>query len=180
MSHLMCDIETCGTRPGSVILSIGAVAFDYAKQALGPEFYIAINRASSRAAGLTEDAATIAWWNRQSAEAKKVFAEAETSQHTLKDALQLFTAYVRQFGPHVRLWGCGSSFDGVLISAAYHAIRMQPPWKYVNDRCYRTLKNLLPHIPMERSGVHHDALADAKSQAVHAMRLLSAIARAKP
>lgn len=178
MNHVMADIETAGTRPGSVILSIGAVAFDYARNALGPEFYVVINRESCHAAGLTEDPATIAWWRRQSVVARQVFVEANASLHTLQDALQLFSAYMRQFGGQVRVWGCGSSFDGVLITAAYQAIGLKAPWRFTNDRCYRTLKNLFPHIEMERSGVHHNALADAKSQAVHAMRLLRAIAKA--
>ena len=37
---------------------------------------------------------------------------------------------------------------------------------------YRTLKNLLPYIEMERVGEHHNALDDAKSQALHAIKLL--------
>lgn len=176
MMHTMADIESCGTRPGSVILSIGAVGFDYAKSELGPEFYIVINRASSVAAGLTEDAETLDWWGRQSPEARQVFTEAETSPHTLKDALQQFTAYLRQFGPQVRVWGCGSSFDGVLIAAAYNAVGQRQPWRYVNDRCYRTLKNLVPGVEMKRTGTHHHALADAKAQAVHAMLMLQEIA----
>jgi hypothetical protein len=49
---------------------------------------------------------------------------------------------------------------------------MRLPWKYWRNRCYRTLKNLHPEVPIERTGIYHRALDDARSQAVHAMQLL--------
>lgn len=174
MNHVMADIETLGTRPGSVILSIGAVAFDH-RHGLGPEFHVKINQRSSERAGLTVDKATLGWWMRQSPEARTLLEETRNGGETLEAALDQFHAFIRQF-KDVRIWGCGSSFDGVLISAAYAAIGRMQPWRYVNDRCYRTLKALVPSIAMEREGVHHSALDDAKSQAVHAMKIMSAIA----
>jgi len=49
---------------------------------------------------------------------------------------------------------------------------MERPWYFWNDRCYRTMKSLYPQIPMERDGVHHNALDDAISQARHLMAIL--------
>lgn len=174
MSHIMLDLETLGTRPGSVILSIGAVAFDH-RTGLGAEFHVKINQRSSERAGLTVDKGTLGWWMRQSPEARALLDETRNGGEPLDSALDQFAAFVRQF-KDVRIWGCGSSFDGVLLSAAYATIGRTQPWRYVNDRCYRTLKALVPSIAMERDGVHHSALDDAKSQAVHAMKILSAIA----
>ncbi len=61
MQNVMIDLETLGTRPGSVILSIGAVEFDR-DLGLGREFYVELNQASSITAGLTTDDATVDWW----------------------------------------------------------------------------------------------------------------------
>src|SRR5688572_29962905 len=95
---VMLDLETLGTRPGCAILSIGAVAFDRHTGALGPEFYMVVNRKSCEAKGLTQDQSTLDWWSRQSAEAKKVLAEAENAPNGLGGALVQFTAYLQKFG----------------------------------------------------------------------------------
>src|ERR1700721_3055421 len=96
MNHVMADIETLGTRPGSVILSIGAVAFDH-RQGLGPEFHVKINQQSSERAGLTVDKGTLAWWMRQSPEARALLDETRNGGVDLENALNQFTDYLYQF-----------------------------------------------------------------------------------
>jgi exodeoxyribonuclease VIII len=51
---------------------------------------------------------------------------------------------------------------------------MPVPWRYSSSRCYRTVKNMRKDIVLERAGTHHNALADAESQAVHLMAILKA------
>lgn len=173
---IMVDIETLGTRPGSIILSIGAVAF---APGLGLEcsFHQIINTDSCRVHGLSEDPATVKWWDNQSPEAQRTKIEAERAPNRLPDTLAAFSEFC---GAHaspgvLRLWGNGSDFDNVLIAAAYDACRVEPPWKFYNSRCYRTLKNLTPAIRLERTGTHHNALDDARSQAEHACRILASL-----
>lgn len=178
MHAVMVDIETLGTRPGCLVLSIGAVAFDH-RHGLGHEFYTVINQGSCEAAGLRVDKGTLAWWMRQSPEAQTVLKESRGGGVELQEALAQFTEYLRHFGPEVRVWGNGAAFDNVIISSLYHAVGLRQPWKYINDRCYRTLKSFFPSIQMEREGVYHNALADAKSQAEHAVRILAKIAEAR-
>jgi exodeoxyribonuclease VIII len=105
--------------------------------------------------------------------------EAKASGQPITQVLDAFSAYMRQFGPHVRIWSCGADFDLPILNHLYAVTGKQAPWKYANSRCYRTLKNLATGVEMERSGVHHNALADAKSQAAHAIKLLSKIAEAQ-
>jgi exodeoxyribonuclease VIII len=40
-------------------------------------------------------------------------------------------------------------------------------WEFWKDRCYRTIKNCYPDVPFDRRGTHHNALDDARSQALH-------------
>ena len=68
--HVMLDLETFGTRPGSVLRSIGAVTFGL-RAGLGEEFYRNIDKQSQLELGLTVDAQTEAWWARQSEEAQR-------------------------------------------------------------------------------------------------------------
>ena len=65
------------------------------------------------------------------------------------------------------VWGNGATFDNVILSNAYKAAGMEQPWKFWDDRCYRTVKGLLPDIKIERLGTHHNAVYDAMSQARH-------------
>lgn len=169
---IMVDLETLGTQPGSVILSIGAVEFD-PDRGLGAAFYTVISRGSCLLEGLTEDANTLAWWSRQSKEARAVLDQANSpSAHTLHHALQDFWAFMRRDD---EVWGNGSDFDNVLLAAAYQATGLPLPWKFWNNRCYRTLKSLRPDVPFVRSGTHHNALDDARTQADHAVHILRAL-----
>ena len=170
---VMIDLETLGTAPGSVVLSIGAVEFDPELGTLGREFYTTINQGSSLGAGLKIDSSTVAWWKTQSIEAQKVlYATCEENGPQIMPALMDFGLFLSGCGPNVRVWGNGSDFDQPILTAAYRAVGLEAPWKFWNNRCYRTLKSLFPETPMLRTGTHHNALDDAKSQATHALILL--------
>ncbi len=75
----------------------------------------------------------------------------------------------------VKIWGNGADFDNVILTSAYKRNDLELPWRYTNNRCYRTLKSLYPEIKLERSGTHHNALDDAISQANHLMSIFSHI-----
>jgi exodeoxyribonuclease VIII len=172
----MVDLETLGTKPGSLILSIGATTFG--RGASGSKFHAVIKRQTALDAGLTEDAATVAWWAKQSPEARKTLDLATaggTMTLALGDALCDFSTWLyNECHDHKerRVWGNGASFDNVLIHGAYRACGFYPAWDYTGDRCYRTLKALRPDIRMNRTGTHHNALDDAVSQAQHAFDIL--------
>jgi DNA polymerase III epsilon subunit-like protein len=176
---VMLDLETLGTRPGCAILSIGAVAFDRHTGALGPEFYMVVNRKSCEAKGLTQDQSTLDWWSRQSAEAKKVLAEAENAPNGLGGALVQFTAYLQKFGKRdLFVWGNGADFDQPIITACYASVGYPLPWLFYNNRCYRTLRSL-GNVKGEppRQGVYHNALDDAKTQALQAVNILKQLGK---
>lgn len=78
-----------------------------------------------------------------------------------------------EHGPDVKVWGNGADFDNVILGSAYRRLGKSIPWAFYNSRCYRTVKSLQPGCRIERAGTHHNALDDAKSQALHLMRLLS-------
>lgn len=173
MTDVMLDLETLGTAPGCVILSIGAVAFYPRQQKLGKEFYVVVNQASCESYGLSVTPETQAWWARQSERARSVLMLAQNGLGVdLQDALDQFTAYLSGLESPVRVWGNGSDFDQPILAAAYAACGEDVPWKFWDNRCYRTLKSIVPGPPLKREGTYHNALDDAKSQALHAMKLL--------
>lgn len=172
MQHVMVDLETLGRRAGCSVLSIGAVAFD-PLLGLGKEFYVVVNNESCRQAGLIEDPATVEWWSKQNGQAQVVLSEAANGGLQLKDALHQFKIYLGQFGLRkVKVWGNGSDFDNSILINCYAAIGQDIPWEFWNNRCYRTLKGLHPGSKLTRQGTYHNALDDAKSQALHAIQLM--------
>ncbi len=158
--HIMLDLETLGTQPGSIVLTIGAVKFS--KLGVTEKFYRAISEENSAALGLTSDVSTRSWWATQSLEAQKAaFAGTES----LGESLLAFTEFC---GTEViRMWGNGSDFDNVLLEEAYRAAGLEVPWKFTGNRCYRTIKNLFPKVQVPSVGTAHNALDDAIYQANH-------------
>lgn len=171
---VMIDLETMGLRTDAAITAIGAVAFDVENKTIYDKFYTPINLASSMSCGGSVSASTILWWMQQSDEAKKEILEAHRD---LKSSLIQFSAwmYKLQKDGELEVWGNGSSFDNVILKSAYDNSKLDAPWQFYMDRCYRTVKNLNPHVPFVRLGTHHNALNDAESQAVHLMNILSVV-----
>lgn len=172
MNDVMVDLETLGRRAGCAILSIGAVEFD--ASGLGREFYCVVSRKSQKEFRiLHEDPETVKWWSERDPAAQKVILQASHRTATpLQEALTGFKKFLEPSGRQVKIWGNGSDFDNAILICLYETCEMTVPWSFWNNRCYRTLKNLHPEIKMERVGTYHNALDDAKSQALHAVRML--------
>lgn len=171
MRDLMIDIETLGSRPGSVILSIGAVYFDAETGELGKEFYAAIKPSSCIEAGLTTDIDTMLWWMRQSTEAQDA---AFSGDRFLAGALGEFGLFAVAGSPS-RVWAKPPSFDLVLLESAMRACKLSPPWHFRAHRDCRTLFDITG-VSQLTVGVAHNALDDAKAQAagvIEAYRLLA-------
>lgn len=169
-NNIMVDLETMGSGSNSAIISIGAVRFGDGK--LQETFYTNINLQSCIDAGLQMDASTIMWWMKQSDSARKAF----NSGVLLTEALTNFGTFILS-KPNPEIWGNGVDFDNVLLANAYRVIKKQLPWKYWNNRCYRTIKGLNPHVGIDRAGTAHNALDDAKTQAEHLMKMLPDIGK---
>jgi hypothetical protein len=165
-ADVMTDLETTGTSAGCCILSIGACTFSEELN-----FYQKIWHQSCLESGLVDNRETIAWWSRQSVEARQ---EAFSGTSHLVTVLGAFSDFLRSIpAKQVFVWGNGADFDLPILAAAYHKLGMNVPWKPYNGRCYRTLKNLYRDIDMPAfEGMKHNALHDAKMQARHARLIL--------
>lgn len=187
---IMCDIETLGTKPGSAILSIGATTFslgapmyDYLPFGIAPwDFHRRISLASCLDhRGLTVDASTIEFWMTQSDAARAaVFADAVPLDRALGEFAMWWNEATRQAPgrpqPPVRLWAHGASFDPVLLECAFRACGRNVPWPYQRVRDTRTLFDLAGERDptfaeaVPRQGETHDALSDARWQALVARK----------
>lgn len=163
IENVMVDLETMGNSSNAAIISIGACKFDPYGTTIGSKFHLVVNLESSLAAGMAMDASTVMWWMQQSDQARAVFNA--DRRYDLAPALSEFSKW---FGKDsMPVWGNGATFDNVILRNAYKAARMEPPWKFWDDSCYRTMKHRAPTVTMNKLGVAHNALDDAVNQAVH-------------
>lgn len=163
--HVMIDLETWGTAPGSALRAIGACVFSPYSEPEDPRlrFYRNITRGSCELRGLTVDPDTVAWWATQPEAAR---AALEFNQVPLVLAIEAFHRWFAEVdGRYV--WCHGAGFDAVLWQAAAQACNIAVLWKYSNIRDTRTcfhLARLNPRTVPRTSTAHH-ALDDALHQA---------------
>lgn len=169
MSMIMLDLETMGNSSDSAIVAIGAVEFD--SQGLGREFYCEVCLESCVKIGLKMDPSTVLWWLNQSEDARSIFIDNE-HQDNIQTSLDLFDDFCKDIEVS-EVWGNGAMFDNTILGNAYKAIGKEIPWRFWNDRCYRTVKNMNPEVKLVRVGTHHNALDDAKTQALHLIEILN-------
>jgi len=167
--HVMIDLETMGNRPDAPIVAIGAVKFD--AERIRDEFYVNVDLKSAvEEGGAKIDADTVMWWMKQDDAARGAL---EKEAKSVVVALYAFRDWLKPHEP-VGVWGNGATFDNVILSETYRRLKLNPPWPFWADRCYRTVKNLYPDVPLVRSGTHHNAVDDARTQAEHLIAISKA------
>lgn len=163
MNHIMIDVESLGTKPGCIILSIGAVMFDMATGETGKKFYVNIDAVDSQKQGLTIEASTVWWWLGQDAKAKEAL---EKSRVSLETALNSFEAWLEDNNSvGCQIWANAPSFDLSVLGYAFTLMHMKTPWFYRQERCVRTLVSFAPGIKQGvKNTLAHDALSDCLYQ----------------
>lgn len=156
MLQVMLDLETLGTSPGCAVVAIGAVKFD--------EYNILEELYYRPIWGGKIEHNTVRWWMRQSEKARMELTRDPCG--TMEDGLR----NLRNFVGDCPVWGNGSDFDNAIIMDCYKKLHIQH-WSHRQNRCYRTIRSLVQaqYIP---PSVKHNALEDARSQAIHLMKIL--------
>ncbi len=170
MKDLMIDLETLGIDPSCPVISLGAVFFDVNAKQLGPSFYMALDVGEQMKYGRTPDASTLKWWMGQSGAAKKVFKE---EAKPTAEVLELFVKWVKANGTGVNPWGNGASFDISIMENIFKQYNIKCPWQFYNVMDVRTFKRFCAgNKKLQKSGVNHNALDDAVSQARYVLENL--------
>lgn len=164
----MLDLETLSTKSNAVIIAIGAVKFDPKEKKIYDRFYSRVDSQSCIDAGMDISGNTILWWLQQSEGARSEFKGILPKLQIVLDA---FSMWAHKEPRAIEVWGNGATFDNVILTNAYEALKMKRPWDYKGDRCYRTIKALFPHIPVKDFGTAHRADHDAECQAIHLMQI---------
>lgn len=166
MKRIMVDLETMGTRSNAAIIAIGAVKFSRDKGIID-RFYRIVDLQSCIDTGLAVDGATIMWWLKQDDLARDQFNLFKST--SLSKSLSEFSYWIG--GGDKEIWGNGAAFDNVILANAYRVVSQNTPWEFYENRCYRTMKAIFPHIKKNTIGTHHNAVDDAETQAVHLLEI---------
>lgn len=179
--HIMIDIETWGLDSKSVICSIGAVVFN--KDGIGDDQFYVENLSIKDQVGLfarTINPDTVRWWMGQSDESRKCFSKNES----YGSGLVSFCSWIKKASdtsfydleedtikdPTCFIWSKGS-FDINILEDAIRTYPLGIPWHYRNVVDLRTL-SLLIQPNVDHSGVAHNALDDARNQALQGIDIL--------
>lgn len=158
--HVMLDLETLSTDQKCVAISIGAVMFN--KESITHEFYRVLSIDDQLMKNREIDPGTIIWWMKQSDAARKVFQEIKSGQ--TKQALLDFVDWFTHNSEKASIWSNGANFDIPIMRSLLKDFEIPIPWKYWDEKCFRTLKPLIPKTN-EVNMVKHNALWDARFQA---------------
>jgi hypothetical protein len=171
MKDVMLDLETLGTRHDALIIQIGACYFDRNTGEIGLGFS-ANTDAGEMTDEFTIDLSTIKWWFGQSDTARKLVTEAPIP---MVDALIGLSQFLHK--PDITIWS-HATFDIPILVNAFETAGIKFPVPFRNMRDIRTLMDLSQHrSETPRDGMHHNALDDAKYQAMYcseAMKKLNA------
>jgi hypothetical protein len=180
MKHAMLDIETLGTTPGCIVLTVGAARFDPYTGETADHFYEAISFKNSVLNGLVCNPSTHAWWQKQHEEARKAAFAGEKS---LSDVAAAFCSWSRNSAIE-HWWSQGSDFDFPIWEAAMKAAKREAPWKYWAKRDTRTIYAVAGFDPdtLKREGTYHNALDDSLHQVccVHECYRLIGLVKSDP
>jgi hypothetical protein len=180
MLNVMIDNETLDTTPSAVILSIGAVKFcKHTPDRLGEKFYAVLDIDEQKQRGRTVSADTLEWWQKQSKAARVVLDTTERRPvHEVLSELHDFIFDIDVAAGGMCVWGNGSDFDNPQIASLFQMYGFDLPWKFWNNRCFRTLKaefkNAANGEP-KRKGTHHNALDDAIHQAEYCQAIYAGL-----
>ena len=162
MQNLMVDIETLGTTPNSIIVSIAAVKFNFKNDEM-EEFLINCDAKSSKKYGMIAEKETLEWWAEQPKEVRSAWL---SNSILIDDALEALNDFIGTDWKNVVWWCNGANFDYPLLEWTYKATGRPVPWKYWNLRDVRTVFSIfdLDFKKFPRVGSYHNAIDDCKTQ----------------
>lgn len=170
---LMIDVESAGVGDHGALLSIGAAFFDLQTCTIGPKFSRAINLATAVRNGGQVDPATFIFWMGASQEARDAI---RFSTEDIAVVLTDFAAFIAEHSrvQDVRPYGNSARFDLAKIDNAYQSAGIKTPWRFGNERCFRTVRNMYPSVLYDwesKGDSAHTAIVDAEFQISHMFKI---------
>ncbi len=174
----MVDGEFMSTERDGALVAIAAMMFDIATETIGESFSARIHLATSVRDGGTMSAGTVMWFMRQS---DAVRDQVWNGGREIRDVLRELAIWLgnqcghnEQGTPRVRPWGNSAKTDLGILESAYKRAHIPVPWYWSNERDFRTVRNLHPHVEYtyeDKGAGAHDPLVDCRFQIEHLLKI---------
>lgn len=176
-TSVMLDLETLGTRPDCVVLTLGAIKFDpFSTAEPGPGIYFRLDIENQLALGRTVDDSTIEWWAQQDPRVREE-AMGESGERIdvakLKYELNKFLVGVDY------IWAQGPAFDIVILEDLYRSQGWGFPWHFWQIRDSRTLFGVHGDPREKGRDQAHNALMDCYYQAIGVQKIYNSLGLTK-
>lgn len=159
---VMLDIETLGTCPDCVVLTLGAVKFNpYTQEDIIAGIYCRPDVDEQIAKGRIVRDDTLEWWTTQ-AEAVREEALGEEGRIPVTQMLQELNRFLVGVN---NIWAQGTVFDIGILEHLYKQYNMVPNWQYWQIADSRTLFKVHGDPRVKGKEGLHNALEDCVSQA---------------
>lgn len=160
---VMLDLETLGTHPDCVILTLGAIKFDpHSDREPGPGIYLRLDIEEQLSLGRSTLDSTIEWWARQTEEVRSEALGDGGTRVTISEMRRELNRFLVGVD---HIWAQGPAFDIVILEDLYRSQKWSIPWHFWQIRDSRTLFGV--HGDPRKAGRDqaHNALADCFYQA---------------
>jgi len=158
----MLDIETLGTCPDCVVLTLGAVKFNpYTKEDVAGGIYCKPDVDDQIARGRIVGEDTMEWWSQQ-AEAVREEPLGTAGRIPVEQMLKELNRFLVGAG---NIWAQGAVFDIGILEHLYKQYDMVPNWQFWQISDSRTLFKVHGDPRVKGKEGLHNALEDCVSQA---------------
>lgn len=166
--RIMIDLETFGLSEDTIIATVGIVDID----TLETLYYGPLNVIDQEQMGRKMNASTVLWWLEQDVSAQFELLERCKEGAKTNNAVEA-QAIGKILNEASEVWANGPDFDCRLIVNFIQTYDPNYFFKFWNQRCFRTMKNLYKSTAEGATleGGAHNAEIDARNQA----RVLRAI-----
>lgn len=155
-SCVMLDLETLGTSPDCVILTLGAIKFNpFGDSEPGPGIYLRLDIEEQLAMGRTTLDSTIEWWAKQDPAVREEALGENGHRYKVNELRKELNKFLVGVD---HIWAQGPAFDIVILENLYRSKSWPFPWHYWQIRDSRTL-----------FGVHGDPREPGRDQAHNAL-----------
>lgn len=160
----MIDLETLGTTPQSVILTIGGIKFDPFRLNKEPhsEFYVKLEIENQESRGRVINEDTLNWWSKQDDD---IIHEAFVDSNR-ESVESMLSSLKKWFVGCDKVWAQGICFDISMLEDICRQYGYPIPWQFYQVEDARTIINRMPVDPRKSMKfAAHNALDDSRAQA---------------
>lgn len=160
----MLDLETLGTHPDCVVLTIGAIKFNpFTMDEPGNGLYLRLDIEEQLNMGRSTLDSTIDWWAQQD---PKVREEAMGEEGYRAPIIELRKELNKFLVGVEHIWCQGPAFDIVILEDLYRSKCWPIPWHFWQIRDSRTLFGVHGDPREKGRDQAHNALMDCYYQAI--------------